>query len=132
MELTILKHPREKSLKSHCNLLVVNSVNHYLDRLSADVYEGNITYDVLNCISYIHYNTILIFNNVSNHQKMQYSYVPKYAIGTMHHNGARCSMYDFYFFSHCSTPSKYSTKIYVMKDVLRNVHVKYGCGHSRT
>ena len=52
--------------------------------------------------------------------------------GAVHHNGAQCCMRDFDFFPHCPTPSKNSTKIYVMKDILMNVHVKYGCGHSRT
>ena len=44
------------------------------DRLTADVYEGNITYDVfnsINYINYINYNAIFIFNNVSNYEKMQ-------------------------------------------------------------
>ena len=53
------------------NLLVVNSVNYYFDRLTADVYEGNITYDVFNYISHIIYNTIFIFNNISNYEKVQ-------------------------------------------------------------
>ena len=57
-----------RSLKSYCNLVVVNSGNYYLDRLTADVYEGNITYDVFN---YINYNAIFIFKNVPNHEKMQ-------------------------------------------------------------
>ena len=47
------KGPRERSFKSYCNLLVVNSENYYLDRLTADIYEGNITYDVFNYMSYI-------------------------------------------------------------------------------
>ena len=69
--LTIINHPGERSLKSYCNLLVVNSENYYLDRLTAVVYEGNITYDVFNYISYINYSAIFIFNNISNHEKMQ-------------------------------------------------------------
>ena len=40
-------------------------------------------------------------------------------------------MRDFYFFSHDSTLSKNSRKIYAMKDIIRNFHVQYGCGHSR-
>ena len=60
--------PEDRSLKSYCNLLVVNSGKHYLDRITADVYEGNITYEVFN---YINYNAIFIFNNVPNHEKMQ-------------------------------------------------------------
>ena len=67
----IIKHPGERSLKSYSKLLVVNSGNYYLDRLTADVYEGNITYDVFNYINYINYNAIFIFNNVPNHEKMQ-------------------------------------------------------------
>ena len=47
---------------------MVNSGNYGLDRLTADVYEGNITYDVFN---YINYNAISISNNVPNHEKMQ-------------------------------------------------------------
>ena len=66
--LTIIKYPGERSLKSCSKLLVVNSGNYYLDRLTAEVYEGNITYDVFN---YINYNAIFIFNNVPNHEKMQ-------------------------------------------------------------
>ena len=77
--LTIIKHPGERSYKSYSKLFVVDSGNYYLDRLTADVYEGNITYDVFN---YINYNAIFIFNNVPNHEKMQWSCVPKYAIGT--------------------------------------------------
>ena len=80
----IIKHPGKRSLKSYCNLPLVNSGNYYLDRLTADVYKENITNDIM------------------------------------------------YFFSHCFTSSKNSTKIYVMMDILRNVHVKYGCHHSRT
>ena len=57
--LTIIKHPGERSLESYCNLLVVNSGNYYLDRLTADVYEGNITYAVFNYISYINYNNLI-------------------------------------------------------------------------
>ena len=64
----IIKHPGDKSLKSLCNLLVVNSGNYNLDRLTADVYEWNITYDVFH---YTNYNAILILNNVPNHEKMQ-------------------------------------------------------------
>ena len=52
--------------------------------------------------------------------------------GAVHHNGAQCCMRDFYFFSRCAPPLKNSKKIYVVKDVLRHVYVKYGCGHSRT
>ena len=47
------------------------SGNYYLDRLTADVYEGNVTYDVFNYINYINYDAIFIFNNVPNHEKMQ-------------------------------------------------------------
>ena len=64
----IIQHPGDRSLTSYCNLLVVNSGNYYFDRLTADVYEGNITYYVFN---YINYNAIFIFNNVPNHEKMQ-------------------------------------------------------------
>ena len=63
-----MKHPEERSLKSCSKLLVVNSGSYYLDRLTADFYEGNITYDVFN---YINYNAIFIFNIVPNHGKMQ-------------------------------------------------------------
>ena len=52
--------------------------------------------------------------------------------GAVHHNGAQCCMRDFYFFSHCSPASKNSKKIYVVKNILRHVHVEYVCGHSRT
>ena len=64
----IIKHPGDSSLKSYCNLIVVNSGNYYLDRLTVDVCEGNIIYDVFN---YINYNAIFIFKNVPNHEKMQ-------------------------------------------------------------
>ena len=64
----IIKHSGDRSLKSYCKLLVVNSGNYYLDRLTEDVYEGNITYDVFD---YINYNAIFIFNNVANHEKME-------------------------------------------------------------
>ena len=64
--LTIIKYPEESNLKSYYKPLVVNSGNYYLDWLTSDVYEGNITYDVFNYISYINYNAILIFNKVSN------------------------------------------------------------------
>ena len=54
---------------------MVNSGNYYLDNsrlaiiwLAADDYEGTITYDVFN---YMTYNPIFIFNNVPNHEKMQ-------------------------------------------------------------
>ena len=67
----MIKHPGERSLKSYCNLLVVNSGNYYLDRLTADVYVENITYDVFNYNSCTNFNAIFIFNNVSNHEKMQ-------------------------------------------------------------
>ena len=63
----IIKHPGDRSLKSYCKLLVVNSGIYYLDRLTADVYEENITYDVFN---YISYNAIFIVKNVPNHEKM--------------------------------------------------------------
>ena len=63
--------PGERSLTSYSKLLVVNSGNYYLDSLTADVYEGNITYDVFNYINYINYNAFFIFNNVPNHDKMQ-------------------------------------------------------------
>ena len=49
-DLTVIKYPGESSLKSYCNLLVVKSRNYYLDRLTADVYEGNFTYDVCNSV----------------------------------------------------------------------------------
>ena len=64
-----MKHPGERSLKSYRSLLVVNSGNYYLDRLTSDVYEGNITYDVFNHISYINYNAIFIFKNVLTYKK---------------------------------------------------------------
>ena len=51
--------------------------------------------------------------------------------GAVHHNGAQCCMRDCYFSSHCSPPSKNYRKIYVVKDILRHVHVKYRCDHSR-
>ena len=69
--LTIIKHPGERSLKSYSKLFVVNSGNYYLDRLTADVDKGDITYDVFNYGNYINYNAIFIFNNVPNHEKMQ-------------------------------------------------------------
>ena len=59
------------STQSYSKLLMVNSGNYYLDRLTADVYEGNIAHDVFNYINYINYKAILIFNNVPNHEKMQ-------------------------------------------------------------
>ena len=42
---------------------------YYFDKLTADVYEGNITHDAFNYISYINYNAIILFNNVSNHKE---------------------------------------------------------------
>ena len=39
--------------------------------MHASVYEGNITYDVFNYISYINYNATLIFNNDYDHEKTQ-------------------------------------------------------------
>ena len=50
--------------------------------------------------------------------------------GAVHHNGAQCCMRDFYFFHIVPLLQKIQQK-YVMKDILRNVHVKYGCGHFR-
>ena len=101
----IIKHPGKRSLKSYCDLLLVNSGNYYLKKLTADVYEGNITYDVCNCITYIDYNANLSFKNVSNHENM--------------------------FTLFCSF-KKFDKNIYLINDILRNVHIKYGCGYSRT
>ena len=129
--LTIIKHPGERSLKSYCNLLVVKSENYYLDRLTADVHEGNMIYDVFNYISYVNYNAIFIFKKFLSMKKFYRVVFQSMRWGAVHHNGAQCCMHDFDFFSHYSTPSKNITKIYVMKDILNNADVKYRCGRSR-
>ena len=53
--------------------------------------------------------------------------------GTVHYKTVR-SVACAIFISFHIVPSlqKIKKKIYVMKDILRNVHVKYGCVHSRT
>ena len=46
--------------------------------------------------------------------------------GAVHHNGAQCCMRDFYFVYIVPPLEKKTKKIYVVKDILRHVHVKYG------
>ena len=94
--LAIIKHPWERSLKSCCNLLVVDSGNYYLDRLTADICKENITYDAFN-MSYINYNAIFLFSNVSNHEKCNRHVFQNMRSGAVHCNGAQCCMRDFYF-----------------------------------
>ena len=52
--------------------------------------------------------------------------------GAVHHNGTQSCFARFLFSLHCFTASKNIFKKYVTKDILRNFHVKYGCGHSKT
>ena len=117
---TIIKHPGEGSLKSYSKLLVVNSGNYYLDRLTAAVYEGNITYDVFNYINYINYNAIFIFNNVPNHEKMQFARTVR---------SVACAIF---IFSTLFPPFKKFQKKICCEGYSTHVHVKYGCVHSRT
>ena len=111
--LTIIKHPGERSLKSYSKLLVVNSGNYSLDRLTADVYEGNITCtwillegNMMYLLTSITSITMLssfstTFLTMKKRNRVVFQSMRS---GAVHHNGAQCCMRDFYFFSHCSPP----------------------------
>ena len=130
----IIKHPGDRSLKSYCKLLVVNSENYYLDRLIADVYEGNITFDVFITSIAMLSSFSITFLTMKNCKRVVFQSMRS---GAVHHNGAQWCMRDFYFFFTLFPPPpppplQKIQKKNVVKDILRHVHLKYGCSYSRT